>query len=153
DIWRARVEGTVASLLAADDKLFAVTREGRIYCFGARRTEPRTYPLGGPLAPREEDSSRSARGLLSSPDAWSERVRGLIERTGAHDGYCVVWGVGSGRPVAELLRQTSLHLIVVDPDVRQVQALRNHLQEMGEPSERVAVLAGNPLTFSLPPYL
>src|SRR5262249_47139387 len=142
-IWRAKVDGTVASLLAADEKLFAVTREGRLYCFGARRTERSGSgglrpPLSVPAAPH---------------DVWAERVRGLIERTGAHDGYCVVWGVGSGRLVAELLKQTSLHLIVVDPDIRQVQVLRDHLQEMGVPCERVAVHAGNPLTFALPPYL
>src|SRR5262249_9625961 len=34
--WRAKVDGTVASLLAADDKLFAVTRQGRLYCFGEK---------------------------------------------------------------------------------------------------------------------
>lgn len=138
--WRARVDGTVASLLAADDKLFAVTREGRVYCFGERRAQPRTHALSGAVP-------------SVAHDAWGERVRGLVEKTGVHDGYCVAWGVGSGRLIAELVRQTALDLIVIDPDVRQVQALREHLQAAGVPCERVDVLHGDPLTISLPPYL
>src|SRR5207247_2359545 len=86
-------------------------------------------------------------------DLWSERVRGLVERTGIREGYCVAWGVGSGRLIAELVRQTALNLIVIDPDPRQVQALREHLQAAGVPCERVTILHGDPLTLSLPPYL
>ncbi|HXG10454.1 MAG TPA: PQQ-binding-like beta-propeller repeat protein, partial [Gemmataceae bacterium] len=43
--WRAAIDGTPASLLAADDRLFVVTREGRIYCFGGERVQPRTHAL------------------------------------------------------------------------------------------------------------
>ncbi len=34
--WQTRVPGDVANLLAADGKLFVVTRQGAIYCFGAK---------------------------------------------------------------------------------------------------------------------
>src|SRR5207248_1976986 len=138
--WRARVDGTVASLVAADEKLFAVTRQGRLYCFGERRGEPRTHPLAAAVPSAQHD-------------LWGERVRSLVEKTGVHEGYCVVWGVGSGRLIGELIRQTALELIVVDPDAGQVQALREHLQAAGVPCERVTVLHGDPLTVLLPPYL
>src|SRR5205823_3465268 len=107
--WRAKVDGTVASLLAADDRLFAVTRQGRLYCFGEKQGEPRTHAL-------------SAAPPSPPHDLWGERVRSLVEKTGVHDGYCVVWGVGSGRLIAELVRQTALPIIVIDPDARQAEA-------------------------------
>ena len=39
--WQTSVPGRVWSMLAADGKLFVVTREGTIYCFGARPTAAR----------------------------------------------------------------------------------------------------------------
>jgi outer membrane protein assembly factor BamB len=138
--WRANVDGTVASLVAADDRLFAVTRQGQLYCFGEKPVEPRIHGLSAAVLPPLHDT-------------WGERVRGLVERTGVHEGYCIVWGVGSGRLIAELVRQTALNLIVIDPDGRQVQEQREHLQAAGVPCERVTVLHGDPLTIALPPYL
>ena len=38
--WNLAVEGHVVRLIAADDRLIAVTREGRIYCFAGQETEP-----------------------------------------------------------------------------------------------------------------
>lgn len=38
--WQAEVEGTPLSLVAADDRLFVSTKEGRIYCFGPEKREP-----------------------------------------------------------------------------------------------------------------
>src|SRR5262249_23181928 len=32
--WEYKIDGTPLSLVAADDRLFVSTREGRIYCFG-----------------------------------------------------------------------------------------------------------------------
>src|SRR6185503_3938131 len=43
EAWRIEIEGTPASILAADDRLFVVTREGMIHCFGAGRQERVTH--------------------------------------------------------------------------------------------------------------
>jgi outer membrane protein assembly factor BamB len=137
--WEARVEGTVASLVAADDRLFAVTREGRIYAFGAQPAEPVTHQLPEPPG--------------APADAWAARARALLEASGVRDGYAVAWGVGSGRLVVELTRQSRLHLIVVERDPRKVSELRDRLTAAGLYGHRVAVHEGDPLTFPLPPYL
>src|SRR5262245_52379964 len=137
--WRADLRGTVGTLLAADDKLFAVTREGRLYCFGGERVAPAEYALPEP-AP-------------AVTDAWAGRAREVLRATGVRDGYCVAWGVGSGRLVEELARQSELRIIAVDADAAKVRALRDRLQAAGVPAGRVAVHAADPLTFSLPPYL
>ena len=37
-----KVKGTPSAMLAADDKLFVVTREGSIHCFGGDKVRPRS---------------------------------------------------------------------------------------------------------------
>jgi outer membrane protein assembly factor BamB len=137
--WRAEVEGTVSRLLAADDRLFAVTREGRILCFGGEKGQATTWKREpAPAAPA---------------DGWTLRAEAILKAAGVRAGYGVVWGAGSGRLVTELARQSSLHLIVVEPDADKVQKLREQLVAAGLYGERVSVHAGDPLAFALPPYL
>jgi outer membrane protein assembly factor BamB len=137
--WRAPVEGKPVRLLAADNRLFAVTLQGRIYCFGTKEAEPRVHRWS--LAP------------TAPADAWTGRAQEILSRTGVHDGYCVAWGVGTGRLVTELARQSRLHIIVIDPDAGKVDAFRRELIAADLYGDRVTVLAGEPLSFPLPPYL
>jgi len=117
--WRGKVEGTPWSMLAADGRLFVVTREGRVYCFGAEKVAPRTHPL-------------RRRELPATQGQWAERAGEILERTGVEDGYCLVLGVESGRLIEELLRQSRLSIIAVDPDVNKVRALREKLYDLAE---------------------
>ena len=103
--WRAAVEGKPVNLLAADGRLFVVTLDGHIHCFGPGKVETKVHDL--PTAP-------------AVPDAGSEFARAAIDATKVRDGYCVVWGVGSGRLVSELLRTTDLRVIAVEPDAEKV---------------------------------
>ena len=95
-----------------------------------------------------------ARRLLppSLVDNWTERAKAILESTHVRDGYCVAWGAGTGRLVTELAAQSNLHIIVVEPDAKKVQALRQQLVVARLYGARIAVHAGNPATFSLPPY-
>ncbi|MCX5685121.1 MAG: PQQ-binding-like beta-propeller repeat protein, partial [Planctomycetota bacterium] len=140
-VWQGRVEGDVWTLLAADGRLFAVTRQGGLYAFGAAAPQAvRTHaePAAGPPAPA---------------DGWSAAVEALLRQPGAGEGYGVVLGVGAGRLIEELLRQSSLRLIAVDPDEKKVAALRDRFERAGLYGRRIAVLAGDPATFVLPPYM
>ncbi|OAI54042.1 hypothetical protein AYO44_03935 [Planctomycetaceae bacterium SCGC AG-212-F19] len=137
--WQAAVAGTPASLLSADDRLFAVTLEGRILCFGAEKAATRIIKLPeSPAAPA---------------DNWRAKARTILEKTKARDGYCLSWGVGSGRLVEELARQSNLHIVAVDPDEEKVRSARTRFIAAGLYGNRVAVLHGNPGTFGFPPYL
>src|SRR5262249_32827419 len=91
--------------------------------------------------------------LPPSSSAWRERTARILRETGVSEGYCVVLGVGSGDLVRELLRQSRLHLLVVEPDAERVAALREELIAANVHGERISVLPGTAATVQLPPYL
>lgn len=138
--WKADIEGTPSTMLTADGKLFVVTREGRIYAFGANRCEPKTYAVadGKPA---------------NTTDKWSQVARDMLNATGAKHGHCLVLGVGSGRLAAELASQSKLHVIALDPDAAKVQKLRRRFDEAGLYGRQVVVHQGDPLSYPLPPYI
>lgn len=138
--WHEAIEGIVARMAAADGKLFAVTLQGRIYCFGGK-VVAKPVVHGQPLP------------TTIPEDDWTRRAATILETTKVRDGWCVVWGVGTGRLVQELIRQSNLQLIVVDPDEKKVQSLRQQLIGAGHYGTRAAVHVGEPLTFPLPYYL
>jgi len=127
-------------MLAADDKLFVVTREGRIYCFGAEKVEPQTYACK-PQPPRRRD------------DGWATRAAAIIRAGGASEGYCVVLGIGSGRLIGELVRQSKLSVIVLEPNVKKAGAARRKCDDAGWYGGRVHVVAGDLSSVKMPPYL
>ncbi len=134
------VEGKVCSMFAADEKMFVVTDEGCIYCFGAKAVSPRRYEVGRPL-------------LQTKPDSWNAKVKRMLRLTGAENGYALVLGVGTGRLIEELAVQTRMHIIAVDSDEEKVDALRRRLDSAGLYASRVVIHAGDPMDFGLPPYL
>lgn len=134
------VEGDVHTMLAADGKLFVVTRQGSIYCFAGRQTQATTHPL-------------ATQQLQRPDDRWREVAAKLIRRAGAEAGYALVLGMGTGRLAEELSQQSALHVIVVEPDAGKADAFRRRLDGAGLYGDRIAVHVGDPLQFSLPPYL
>ena len=137
--WQAEVGGIPSELAAADGKLFVVTREGRVSCFGGKQTEARDWP-------REQAELTPA----SDRDA---AARGLVELSGVTEGYCVVLGLTDGDLVTGLLRQSGLKLIAIDEDAATVQVLREKLAAADQLGRRVSVHVGDPEDPKLPPYL
>ena len=140
--WQADVAGVPVSLVAADDRLFAVTSDGSIHCFGEASkdyVEPRLYSF-----------SQSA---FTTDDAWSTKVRAIVDETGVDAGYCVAWGIGSGGLVKELARQTALRIVVVEPDARRANGFRDELRQTTLMAERISVVVSDPGQVDLPPYL
>jgi len=68
--WRARIAGTPAALLAADQRLFAVTLEGHIYCFGAARTSARMPQEGEDVLVPFHAAWRQREGGADLSPAW-----------------------------------------------------------------------------------
>ena len=60
------VRGTIHSMLAADGKLFVVTREGELYAFGGSRVEAKTHALADLASSR----SRTPRRRPPSRSCW-----------------------------------------------------------------------------------
>ena len=138
--WQTEIQGTPHRMLAADGKLFVVTREGRIYAFdGHQRPEPVVHAMPGAAAPE--------------PDEWTKRAAEILSTTETDDGYVVMLGIGSGRLAEELVRQSRCDVIAVDPDAEKVAQLRSQFQRAGLYGSRIAILVGDPVAYSLPPYV
>ncbi|NUQ61147.1 MAG: PQQ-binding-like beta-propeller repeat protein [Pirellulales bacterium] len=139
-VWEAKTQGTPHRMLAADGKLFVVTREGRLYAFaGSEITNPTVH----------------ARPAASSPaaDAWTRTASDILQATKVHNGYALVLGSGSGRLAEELVRQSDLYVIAVDRDPAKVAQLREKLHRDGLYGSRASAHLGDPSSYPLPPYL
>ncbi|MBA4388654.1 MAG: hypothetical protein C0404_11785 [Verrucomicrobia bacterium] len=136
------VSGTVGNIMAGDDRLFVTTTQGSIYCFGsAVVANPTIY-----LAPNA--------GLTNVTDSWTASVQSMLSRADLKQGLGLVWGVGSGRLVEELLKQApGLRVVAADPDLAKLQALKEKLAVAGNAhAARVSVIAGNPMGCGFAPY-
>ncbi len=138
--WQSEVDGDVWRMIAAGGRLFVVTEQGSIHAFGAESGEVAVHRW----EPRE---------LTTAADGWAERAAGIIEQTGATEGYAMLWGLGGGRLMEELLRQSDLHIIAVEPDGAKVEQMRRRLSDAGLYGRRAAVLHGDPMEMQFSPYM
>ena len=166
--WRQKIEGAPARMIAADGKLFVVTREGKLACFAGKQAAPKVHPLRMVALPKVND-------------IWSrQKTSAILDRVGVSDGYCLVLGLQSGRLVEELAKRTQLHLIAMDKDPKLVRKLRESVYylterprrqsapqtakdgtsftpathgEIGPRRRRVTVIEDDPTTYPFPPYL
>jgi outer membrane protein assembly factor BamB len=139
-VWRVHIQGTPHRMLAADEKLFVVTSEGRILAFAA---------------PDAAISTSYTHSIIQSgvTDKWTERTDALLKATGIRSGYALVLGIESGRLIEELVRQSKLHIIAVDKDPATVAAVRDRLLARGLYGTRASVVVGDPANFPFSPYL
>lgn len=138
--WSYRVKGPVWSMLAGDDRLFVVTTEGLLYCFGAEQSEPKWHGNGD--TPSIEVSRQYRR--LS---------RRILEQAAAQQGYCVLLGADDGGLLRALLTESQFHIIVVDEDAERVKALRREMDDAHLYGSRVSILVGDVASVQLPAYL
>lgn len=139
-VWTTVIDGTPASLIAADDKLFVSTREGKLLCFADYQGAP--IPV-----------SVSAATSQAGPSPFSTKVADLLRVSGAKAGYCILWGIGDGTQIDELVRQSDLRLVVIDSDADKVAALRWRMAAAGKYGSRVSARVGDANSIELPPYL
>ncbi len=125
-----RVQGSIQRLLAANQRLFAVTLDGRIMAFGS----------GGkpPLARTEPRAAKAATEDLA---------------VSAKDGYALWFGLDDGRLLEANLRRSAFHVVAVDPDPAKVEQWRRRFDAAGLYGRRVTVHVGDPLSFKAPPYI
>ncbi len=138
-VWREKVAGHVWNMLAGDGKLFVVTEEGRLYCFGAAKTDPRHHQNE---AAKLSAGSRSAR----------RQIQEVLRQASEAQGYCLWLGTRKPGLLRELLRQSSFHVIVIEPDAARIAPLRQKLDQAGLYGTRVCVLHGDINSVGLPPY-
>ncbi|UCD50303.1 MAG: PQQ-binding-like beta-propeller repeat protein [Phycisphaerales bacterium] len=138
-VWSTNVEGKVWTVLAGDHKLFVVTEQGRLYCFGARKTDPRHY---------RDRKDPAARAFAEHRD----RARLLLQQASDNKGYALWLGGTDSILLKEVLRRSEKHIVVLEPDAARVASLRVVLDRAGLYGSRVHVLPGDINSMSLPPY-
>lgn len=138
--WRADVKGDVSSMIAATGRLVVTTSAGQMHCFGEGNTKAVIH--------READSE-----LPPDVPVWSGRVAKILENDNPGNAYCVSLGVGSGGLISELIRQSTMRVVVVDRDPTRIAKLRNDYGQRGLYGTRLVAHVGDPLQFELPPYM
>ncbi|MBT3292276.1 MAG: PQQ-binding-like beta-propeller repeat protein, partial [Victivallales bacterium] len=113
--WETTVPGKVAQLLAADDRLFAVTREGTIHAFAAAGNG------------KEISDLPPAQPALARDPA----VEQLARRLPVPEGWCVVYGATAPERLEAILRHTPLRVAAMCEDEGTRDRLRRHLEAKG----------------------
>lgn len=138
--WTEQIDGTVSSMIAANGKLFVVTHEGTICCFGQSEISPSSYPW-------------EPRLTASIKNTWTAKASRILKEIGISNGYCLILGIENGELIKALAHQTSFQIIGVDSDAKKIDSLRLHLDQLGLYGSRVALHVGDPIDFHFPPYL
>ena len=138
--WLSTIEGHPHTMVAADDKLFVVTREGRLLCYSGERSETQSFALAfdQPAAPNEAATSTAEK---------------LLRKVNDPTGYCLVLGIESGHLIMELARQSNMRIIAVDARPEKVAALRRRADAAGIYGTKVVAIEDDPHNVALPPYL
>ena len=140
-VWESSLEGKVVSMLAGDDRLFVITGDNRLHCFGSAKPDRVARHDFNPDIPTKTD------------DQWMTLAAKILKRQGTGEGFAVVMGIGSGRLIEELLRNSKLHIIAIDPDPEKVRAFRDSMTAANWYGKRCAAILDDPFSANLPPYL
>jgi outer membrane protein assembly factor BamB/SAM-dependent methyltransferase len=135
-----RTPGEVTSLLTAGGRLFTVTVEGWIYCFGAEAGAAGMHTL---VAKKAESAAK-----------WKDMASRILEKTKPVPTYCVVLGLeDGGLAEAVLAASPGMRVIAIDPDAKKVDALRRRLDAASLYGTRASAHVGDPVSYGLPPYM
>lgn len=137
--WTKELPFEPTSLLAADGRLFVVTNDGSIHCFGGDATEPRQHKL--------VNSAGNA-----TRDVWTIIAKAALDAADCRDGYAIVIGLKNGRLVEELLQRSELHVIAIDDNVNTVNRLRRRYATDDRYLTRFQGVVDDPASAVLPPY-
>ena len=131
--WEKEIEGTPSAMLAADRRLFVMTRQGRLYCFG-------------PGEPAQPGRSQAAEAELRPRPGVPAAEKGTR-------GYCLILGLPESGVLRRIWQQSQLHAIILEPDPNKVRSARRRLDRNGLYGTRVHVICGNLSTVQPPPCM
>ncbi len=132
------ISGKVHSVIAADEKCFVVTEEGRLSALAAQDKVPRETKLWDP----ERAATKSGGG-----DAEK-----ILRAAGAGHGYAVVVGLGEPGFLEALSNRSQLKILALIPDGADILVARERLAAAGLNGDRVALRQVTPAASGLPPY-
>ncbi len=136
--WQTEIDGHVAQLVAADDRLFAITFDGKILAFGSEAT---------PMIKHTQALRKN-----SLPASVEQQAREYLRSVTIDRGYVLVYGVGHGELLEALARHSSFSIVGVDPDEANINRLRQKLDAADLYGTRISLHVGRPSTFMAPAY-
>jgi outer membrane protein assembly factor BamB len=140
-VWEHKVEGEIWTMIAGDGKIYVVTLEGKIYCFG-------TAVPGRPAIHFAYKSETPA------PDRSSlELAASIIRKTGINGGYGMICGGNDTGLIMALANSSKMHFVVSEPDAGKAVQLRQSLDNAGIYGKRVSVLNSNQGSTAFLPYI
>ena len=142
--WTYPIEGKAWNMLAGDDRLFVVTEEGLLYCFGGEEVQAKWH-------------EGEVRPILEAPQEYRLKARQILAEAGTSEGYCLLLGIGDGGPsggklLKALLAESELNVIAVERDAEIVESMRREMDEAGVYGRRISILPGAIASLELPPY-
>lgn len=127
------------TMLAADGKIFLVTEDARLWCFGSGSSTTDAYHL-------------EVTPLPATSPSWQRRVAEMLSDQHDRHGYALVMGDDSLQIAGELVDRSSLHVIVLHADADEADRMRQTLDAAGLYGARVSVLTSSLVDSGLPPY-
>jgi outer membrane protein assembly factor BamB len=150
-VWQLPIDGQVARLVAGDDKLLAVTLDGKLYAFGGDRLSVLTQMW------RELEGVWTATFTEAPPEPVEgeglDQAAAMLAAAGTEGGYALLYGSGMGALIRALVAQSDLYIVAVVPDATEVETLRRDLDALELYGARVTVQPGTPGSFRPPPYM
>jgi outer membrane protein assembly factor BamB len=137
------VEGTVHSIIAADERMIVSTREGKLYCFAA----------ADPAKPMKLRDWQQPIAELTIGRTAVDFVDKLLAESASPYGYALVVGLHDGSVAKSLVRESKYHVVAFDDDPQRVDQLRRELELAGVYGTRAAVIQSDLGKLELPPYI
>lgn len=131
------VEGEIGSVIAAGSRIFATTKDGRLWALGAREKDraARKYAAPG------DRSSSTVSGPTLDADLGS-----ALERAAPAHGYALVLeseGENDTGIIERLLATTELHIVVASASRERVETLRESHADRGLHGTRIAFITSD----------
>ncbi|VAX41383.1 hypothetical protein MNBD_PLANCTO02-2185 [hydrothermal vent metagenome] len=139
-VWKRTLDGTPASIIAANGNLFVSLTNGKLLCFGRSKKRVAKYKL-------------PTRPLKGKDDLWKNQATYILEQSKVKEGYCLIAGIQNEQLIEELLNQSKMKLIIVDKDRKRINKLKQKLIDAKLYGSRAEAFTGDPATFRFPNYL
>ncbi|MFC1758764.1 PQQ-binding-like beta-propeller repeat protein [Planctomycetota bacterium] len=136
--WRQSVPGDIVRLLAGDDRLFAVTLDGKIMAFDESKAR----------ATRLSEKKKTLQDWGDSKTADQ-----LLELSKMPGGIILWYGLHDKQTLRHLLLKSDCQIIAVDEDQGKVDRLRAELDAAGFYGTRISIHQGTVDSFEPPPYV
>ncbi|QDT88878.1 outer membrane protein assembly factor BamB family protein [Gimesia algae] len=138
--WEQKVPQGIMRLLAADDKLFAITLSGDILAFGS--------------SGKSIEQEKPAPSVLSAPDSKTVQLaHTLIDAAQSSQGYVICHGTENAALFDALLLNSKLQLIVVEENSDKIARLRARYDALGLYGSRISVHQGTPDSYQAPQHI